>query len=178
MQIGRIRPEKGENHTMTNSTKYITRMEYEKIHGWNVRWSPSGEWEVDTRSKLFSDGVYGSKAKALEAAKAFRDKVVSKKMLGKRRVAVRRHALNTSGVIGVYYDYRWRDGCESFAWVGNGYKDGKFWRKSFSIKKYTEKGAFLWACRERYKRHGDLHIHCRIKDLPCSPGVPYVLHRK
>ena len=51
------------------SLKHITRLDYQKTHGWWVRIRRKS----NPCSKLFSDGVYGSQEKALEAAIAWRD---------------------------------------------------------------------------------------------------------
>ncbi len=51
------------------SLKHITRLDYQKTHGWWVRIRRKS----NPSSKLFSDGVYGGRDKALEAALAWRD---------------------------------------------------------------------------------------------------------
>lgn len=55
------------------SLKHITRLDYQKTHGWWVRIRRKS----NPSSKLFSDGVYGGRDKALEAAKAWRDEKLS-----------------------------------------------------------------------------------------------------
>lgn len=58
----------------------ITRMDYERTHGWWVRFqfgaSQPGQREV--LSKHFSDGTHGGKRKALAAAIAWRDETRAK----------------------------------------------------------------------------------------------------
>ena len=54
------------------SLKHITRLDYQKTHGWWVRIRRKS----NPCSKLFSDGVYGGRDKALEAATAWRDEQV------------------------------------------------------------------------------------------------------
>ena len=49
--------------------KHITRLDYQKTHGWWVRIRRKS----NPCSKLFSDGVYGGRDKALAAAIAWRD---------------------------------------------------------------------------------------------------------
>ncbi len=51
------------------SLKHITRLDYQKTHGWWVRIRRKS----NPCSKLFSDGVYGGRDKALEAALTWRD---------------------------------------------------------------------------------------------------------
>ena len=55
------------------SLKHITRLDYQKTHGWWVRIRRKS----NPCSKLFSDGVYGCKEKALEAALTWRDEKLS-----------------------------------------------------------------------------------------------------
>lgn len=163
--------------------KYITRMDYENVCGWSVRWSSSGIWENDTTSKLFSDSKYGGKRRALNAAKKFRDekyKSLKKEELlnNKLKRIVRRHSRNTSGIIGVRNSYTIRGNYIYEEWTAFGYKDGKHWRKAYSINKYGDKGAFILACRARHRKQGTLQIVVRLKDLPYRPNVPYNLRRK
>ena len=54
---------------------YITRMDHGNTHGWWVRVYKDSK---PVESKLFSDGVYGGKAKAKAMAQEHRDKVVKK----------------------------------------------------------------------------------------------------
>ena len=51
------------------SLKHITRLDYQKTHGWWVRIRRKS----NPCSKLFSDGVYGGRDNALAAATAWRD---------------------------------------------------------------------------------------------------------
>lgn len=55
------------------SHKHITRLDHQKTHGWWVRIRRKS----NPCSKLFSDGVYGCKQKALEAAVEWRDEKLS-----------------------------------------------------------------------------------------------------
>ena len=55
------------------SLKHITRLDYQKTHGWWVRIRRKS----NPCSKLFSDGVYGGRDKALEAATAWRNEKLS-----------------------------------------------------------------------------------------------------
>ncbi len=51
------------------SLKHITRLDYQKTHGWWVRIRRKS----NPCSKLFSDGVYGGRDQALQAAIQWRD---------------------------------------------------------------------------------------------------------
>jgi len=168
---------------MATKHKYITRMDYNNVHGYIVRWSVTGNWEKDTQSKLFSDGVYGSKRKALIAAKKFRNakyKSLGKEELldGRKPRKVRRHSRNVSGILGVRYNLHSRNITFYEEWSAFGYKFGKHWRKAFSINKHGERAAFLLACRARYRKQGELQIVCDLNELPFIPDVPYVLRGK
>ena len=55
------------------SLKHITRLDYQKTHGWWVRIRRKS----NPCSKLFSDGVYGCREKALAAALDWRDEKLS-----------------------------------------------------------------------------------------------------
>ena len=63
------------------SHKHITRLDHQKTHGWWVRIRRKS----NPCSKLFSDGVYGCKEKALEAALLWRDEklTISPKQLSR-----------------------------------------------------------------------------------------------
>ena len=55
------------------SLKHITRLDYQKTHGWWVRIRRKS----NPCSKLFSDGVYGGRDKAQGVAMAWRDEKLS-----------------------------------------------------------------------------------------------------
>ena len=55
------------------SLKHITRLDYQKTHGWWVRIRRKS----NPCSKLFSDGVYGGRDKAQKVAMAWRDEQLS-----------------------------------------------------------------------------------------------------
>jgi len=168
---------------MWNSKKFITRMDFDKTHGWNVRWSTCGIWKKNMQSKLFSDSKYGGKRKALLAAKKFRNAKYKslglEELLDKRiKTKVRRHSKNTSGIIGVRRNSYKRDNKIYEEWTAHGCKNYEPWRKAFSIDKYGERGAFILACRTRYKKQGNIQIVCKFNELPFRPNVPYVLRGK
>jgi hypothetical protein len=57
---------------MKKKIKNITRFDYNRSHGWWVRF----EYRDHPISKLFSDSRYGGKRKALAAAREYRDEVL------------------------------------------------------------------------------------------------------
>lgn len=62
------------------SLKNITRLDYTRTHGYWVRFE--GKSPV---SKMFSDGVFGGKRKALKAAQAFRDEWIKSHDVTRRK---------------------------------------------------------------------------------------------
>lgn len=52
---------------------HITRLDYSKTHAWWVRFQRGPSAERTTVSKMFSDGKWGGKNKALRAALSWRD---------------------------------------------------------------------------------------------------------
>lgn len=132
----------------------VTRVDNEasRTHGWLVTIQRRG---VIFR-RQFSDGVLGGKAKALSAAKAYRDQVVAKHPpLSKREHAEIRKKNNKSGVVGVCrycasetsqkpaQEKRW-------FWVASWVlPDGRAKRVKFSVNKYGEEGAFKLAVKAR-----------------------------
>jgi len=157
--------------------KYIWRRDDNGrwTHGWSVAYPKNTSNITDIRTKFFSDKKYGGKRKSHLAAKKFRDKKYAELELSyliTRKTRSRQRSPTKDGIIGVkYYDYL----SITPYWQAHGSENDQQWSKQFSVYKYGSKGAFLMACKERYKRHGTLFIHDRIKDLPCRPDVPYKL---
>jgi hypothetical protein len=103
----------------------------------------------------FSDNVHGSKKKALQAAKAYRDRLASQLLpLTRQEVCCIKKKNNRSGISGVmrvvvlekkrgrlyrrvYWDAQWPIG------------HGKARHKKFSVKKFGEQGAFRRAVKVR-----------------------------
>ena len=56
-----------------NRLHHITRLDYERTHAWWVRFQRGPKGKRKTASKMFSDGKWGGKRKALAAALAWRD---------------------------------------------------------------------------------------------------------
>ncbi len=132
----------------------ITRVDNEvsRTHGWLVT--------IQRRSRIFrrqfSDGVHGGKARALVAAKAFRDAVVAQHPpLSRREHAEIRKKNNKSGVVGVcrYCASETRDRApheRRWFWVASWVQpDGRAKRVKFSANKYGEEGAFKMAVKAR-----------------------------
>lgn len=141
---------------LSGKNKLITRIDHKNTHGWNVRIVKDGE----THSKLFSDGVYGGKRKALEAARAYRDKLHQK--LFRRPVSEKReirysNARNTTGVVGVALSVRKRPSGTYEYYVATWCpKKGRQARKAFSVNMYGRKKAFDMACKYRKKMEKDI----------------------
>lgn len=159
--------------------KYLVRFNYARAKGWQFRYPKANDW-ADCESRFFSDAKYGGSRKALQAAKAYRDRRMKTRgleyRLNKARVAIhptRKQALNTSGVIGLKRAKTEKSHGIYYHWVAYGMQNNTPWQRSFAVLLYGERRAFRLACRERFKRHGQLYITTRIQDLPAHPGVPY-----
>lgn len=131
----------------------IYRIDHDKsrTHSWLVTIQRRGS----IYHRHFADRLHGGKRKALEAAKACRDRLASQlRPLTRRELCSIRKKNNRSGIAGVirvdveensrgrlyrriYWDAQWP--------IGN----GKARHKKFSVKKYGERGAFLRALKAR-----------------------------
>lgn len=171
-----------------NKNKYLTRFDFKGTHGWQVRVPKNFNIDpLDYHSKLFSDGIYGSKRKSKKAALDYREAFLKKThqldlLLSPRRITTRsrwRDAKNTSGILGVRraVDLKVTSSgniCVQEYWMGYGMIAKKYWSKTFSVYKYGEKEAFKWACQERYKRHGPLSVMANLNKFPCRIPVNYI----
>lgn len=124
--------------------KYITRIDHRNTHGWYVRVLKDSQ---PYRQKLFSDGVYGGKRKALHAAKAYRDELCQR--LFGDNVSRQKRLWG----VGIRYDERVTDQgyvCRSYIayWNENGVQR----KRSFSVNKYGIRGAKRMALEERRRR--------------------------
>jgi hypothetical protein len=122
-------------------------------HGWQVR-VPTGQ-PRKYHSKLFSDGVYGSRGKALVAAEAYLEQYLAENP----EAAQRQHPANKpyhkeklmknnqSGVTGVYYTehpHRWdKDRPVGYwcAFIPGGPDGQRRWHKEFNVERYGEETA-------------------------------------
>lgn len=132
----------------------ITRVDNDisRTHGWLVTLQRRGT----IHRRQFSDGVHGGKAKALAAAKAFREEILARHPpLSRREHAEIRKKNNKSGVVGVcrYCASETRDRPareRRWFWVASWVlPDGRAKRVKFSVNKYGEEGAFKMAARAR-----------------------------
>lgn len=117
----------------------ITRFDYERTRGWWVRFSRKDNFGVKrVTSKLFSDATYGTTAKALKAAKAWRDRM-------KGKVPARRPSTARPTSVGYGYVYRGvvqRRGSESDVWIAwMKLADGRVAQTSASIEKWGDSEA-------------------------------------
>lgn len=133
--------------------KGISRIDANSTHGWFVRGYRNGK----TYSRLFSDRKCGGREEALEAARAFRDRLHNELGQAPRepraRRVVYRDSRNSTGVLGVCRTTkkgakgRLSD-CYSVSWRP---EPGVQRCTSFSIRKYGEKKAFQLAVAHRRK---------------------------
>lgn len=122
-------------------------------HSWFVTVQRRGQkWR-----KHFSDGVSGGKKRALQAALAYRDKLIAKSPpLTRREYASIRRKNNVSGIPGVcrYARRDKKDGRLVTRWFWAGFwaiAPGKSRQAKFSVDKYGEEEAFRRAKRARLK---------------------------
>lgn len=129
---------------------YITRMDHGNTHGWWVRVYKDSK---PVESKLFSDGVHGSKAKAKVMAQEHRDKVVKKnKIVPVHLRKTREHSVDrrsTSGMVGVTLSVADKAGSLRVHWSARFMEKGRQRNVSFSVRKYGYEGAFMKAVRTR-----------------------------
>jgi hypothetical protein len=155
----------------TEKNKHITRMDYTRTHGYNVRIPLPAKTKYD--AFFFSDRVYGGKRKALTAARTFRDRELKLRgMVG--RIPPRKsgpHAKqgnNTSGIIGISRLTSFDEYGSYSSWCANWHVKGKKGRKQFSNSKHTEEEAFKLACIARIEKVGPLEIIDKNARLPLS----------
>jgi hypothetical protein len=114
--------------------------------------------------RSFSDGVCGGKAKALHAARAFRDEVlVSHSPMTRAENASIRRSNNRSGVPGVLrqasVETTAAGPVERAYWIAYWTKpDGKRSIRKFSIRKYGEKDAFKRAKAARKQALAEMDV--------------------
>ncbi len=135
------------------ANRNITRLERQSTGGWLVRVMRRGELS----SWYFSDSEYGSKPKALQAAREYRDELeTTLKGFSAKDLAKKAKANNTSGVVGVRLveerDPRWPSQPTYRYWVAQ-WSPSKGVRrtKRFSVEKYGEDKAYKLAVAARKK---------------------------
>lgn len=159
--------------------KYIGRIDYKHTHAYQVRICYLSS--ETTHSKLFSDGVYGGKRKALKAAIKWRDQIATD--LGIEHLLKISHKMaqpmprqtwkrNSSGIIGVVYATNYKNGKEGAYWEAKFQVNKKQCGKSFAVSKYGEINAFKWACKIRYEKAGKLYVYAGV-EFPCKIPVPH-----
>ncbi|MFA9441076.1 AP2 domain-containing protein [Uliginosibacterium sp. sgz301328] len=126
--------------------------ELSRTHGWLVTIQRRGV----IHRKHFSDGVFGGKTRAFNAAKDFRDEIIARyPPFSMREYSNIVKKNNRSGVVGVcrYCASETRDMPEDrqrWFWVASWpLPDGRRKRVKFSVKKYGEEGAFKQALKAR-----------------------------
>ena len=80
---------------------FICRIDKKRTHAWQVR----GSGRRGYHSKMFSDGIYGSRDHALAVAKQYAAKIQKPRRLPFRTFKLRN---NTSGVNGVYRSHTYQ----------------------------------------------------------------------
>ena len=130
--------------------KGITRIDYEGIstRGWMVRLTRQGK----RQQRFFNDREYGSKSKALQAAKRCYSQMV-KDSPDIKTTKGRKTDRNTTGRVGVHLvknvDARWKN-AESFAYCASWIDTkGKRRKLSFAWNRYGKRHAWNLACLAR-----------------------------
>jgi len=137
--------------------------------GWKVSIQRRGK----RKSKYFSDKKCGGKAKALAAAKDYRDSVLAtvSNTAYVRWLRENKHPPNTSGIIGVAR-YRIRSG-KKMAVVWDAFwgdVDGTRHRRRFYVSTYGEKGAKALACAARRNAMKELRQEMMRRGRVSGPG--------
>lgn len=138
----------------------ITRMEYPRKgrgYGATVGWWVRVMRGSKMYSKLFSDGKYGGKEKALKKAKKYRDKITEEHhSLLRKGYYTFKSDRNTSGIVGVHRGFKVKkkpSGREYtyYVWIATWVEPvtGKIKNRSFSISKHGEAGALKLALEAR-----------------------------
>lgn len=135
----------------------ITRIDYDKgansTHGWQVRIQRNKM----AHSRLFSDNVYGSKQKSLEAAREHRDEYMRENPpMTRLELAQIEKKSNKSGVVGVskvkHVDQR--NTKKYVYWYWQAYwtpATGRHRCVRYSINRYGDETAYQMAVAARYK---------------------------
>lgn len=135
-----------------NLNRNITRIDT-TTRGYEVRVMRRGKGYC----KLFSDSVYRGKAKALKAARKYRDELIERlasKVITRKQLARRKTKRNYSGVVGVrYVEETERRGENEYTY---GYWEAQWSpspgvrkKRRFSVKKYGNDKATKLAIKAR-----------------------------
>lgn len=142
-----------ESPRHSSGHKYIVRVDCDVrgVHYYRVK-------SRDIRGKCFSDSRHASKQDALAAAIRYRDKQLAGLSYAAdttpgNRATPRRNYSNKSGVLGVSWD---ASGGTKGYWIANYYEKRHRFAVRMSVAEHGNRRAFLLACRERYRRRGEL----------------------
>lgn len=140
-------------------TKYITRCDYPRTHGWWVRIldNRNGKGKV---SKFFRDTKYESKEEGLAAAIKFRDKYYKKMTRAEKTIMSVKARKDKIYGEGVYLIWNKRGEFQYAHICASWHENGKQHKKSFSVNKYGYKKAQAMAkkIRKEMTKH---KIDCR-----------------
>ena len=136
--------------------RFIVRMDYKKVKGWFVRVPSEPEGH---HTKLFSDGVYGSRMAALYAAIEWRNKELHRRRPTSPSTPRKTFRRNSSGVVGVTKIirngiwYGWK------AYWNESLREQKF--EKFLFSQYSRRAAYRLAVECR--RENEQRIRERIR---------------
>lgn len=137
--------------------RYLTRMDYEKAHGWFVRVSAAGKVLA---SRFFSESKHGGTDAALVRAQRFRDQA-TKTLAGRLgytphgRKHHTRHSRNVSGAPGVSPTVDQRTGERVVAWLAVWTTpEGEQDRQRFWVSRHGYERAFRLAVETRARLTG------------------------
>ena len=112
-----------------------------RSHGWLVRLQRNGE----AYARFFADSRYGGHLQALDAARAYRDRLVEALPSSTRRIRAGRATIrNSSGVVGVCRVVREESNGARYEFWQASWSPAPGTRKTakFSIRRYGDEGAF------------------------------------
>jgi hypothetical protein len=138
------------------------RIETHNTRGWQVRFYYQEDGKTKYHSKLFSDGVFGSKKEALRAALKYRDdnQDVFTRDYRNREIEPyrKRDKRNNSGVPGImFYEFDGADGSLVHVRGHVPGKDKRLITKTISLNKHGNEAAVKAICRFRYNGLKKLH---------------------
>ncbi len=134
--------------SIANPNRGITRIDLpgSSTHGFQVRIQRRGK----RYAKFFADGIFGDPAKALRAARAWRDALVKKLEEDDQARICQRSSRNSSGVVGVSRVKVRTNGTEYEFWQATwSPAPGQRRCVKFSIKRHGDREAFRLAVETR-----------------------------